>query len=145
MGTIVEQTGAYSTVNVGMVLLAVALLVGSGALVVSGVIGFRRSRKTIERAFALVAIGVGPAILMTIVLAGLEVLPEAALWPLLFFELGSLSLLFWVWMLVDCAVNELTEGNDKLVWVLIILFAHVLGAALYLLVRRPRRLAEVGR
>ena len=47
-------------------------------------------------------------------------------------------------MLMDCALKEPSTGNDKLVWVVIILFAQVLVAALYLLVRRPRRLVEVG-
>lgn len=51
-------------------------------------------------------------------------------------------LLFWMWMLVDCATKESSQGNDKLVWVLIILFANVFGAAAYWLVRRPQRLAE---
>ena len=141
----VEQTGAYTTVNVGMVLLAVALLVASTALVVGSIIGFRKSRASVERRFASVAIVGGAAILSTLLLGVLEVLPETALWPLLFFELGTLSIIFWVWMLVDCAVNEPSEANDKLVWVIIILFTHVLGAVLYLFVRRPRRLAEVGR
>ena len=40
-------------------------------------------------------------------------------------------------------VEEPSIGNDKLVWVVIILFAQVRGAALYLFVRRPRRLAWV--
>ena len=50
--------------------------------------------------------------------------------------------LFWIWMLVDCATNEPSEGNDKLVWTLIVLFANVLGAAAYYLVRRPQRQAK---
>ena len=46
---------------------------------------------------------------------------------------------FWVWMLVDCVNNEPSEGNDKLVWVAIILIAQLLGAAIYYFVRyRPR-------
>jgi hypothetical protein len=36
-------------------------------------------------------------------------------------------------------MNEPSEGTDKIVWILIILFTHVIGAAIYFLVRRPRR------
>ena len=52
-----------------------------------------------------------------------------------------LSFVFWIWMLVDCATKERGEGNDKLIWVLIILFTHIIGAALYFFIRRPARRA----
>lgn len=54
--------------------------------------------------------------------------------------LGLLGTVFWVWMLIDCALHEPSEGNDKLVWILVILFAHFIGALIYFLVRRPSRL-----
>ena len=73
------------------------------------------------------------------------ILPGAAVWSLLLFELGSLSILFWSRMLAGRAVNEAREGDAKIVWVIIVLFTHVFGAGLYLFVRRPRRLAEAGR
>ena len=57
--------------------------------------------------------------------------------------LGVLGTIFWVWMLVDCATKEPDEGNSKLVWTLIIIFTHLIGAALYFFVRRPQRRAEV--
>lgn len=138
-------TESYTTYNLGAILLAATIAALSFFLIISGIIGYRKSKTSLERLFAIVAIVGGAAILSTLGLGVVEVLPEAALWPLLFFELGILSILFWVWMLVDCVIKEPSAGNDKLVWVLIILFTHVLGAALYLLVRRPRRLAEVGR
>ena len=52
---------------------------------------------------------------------------------------------FWIWMLVDCAMNEKNEGNDKIVWIIIILLTHLLGAIIYYLVRRPQRKAELGK
>lgn len=58
--------------------------------------------------------------------------------------LALLAMGFWVWMLIDCATKESTIGNDKLIWVLIILFTHLLGALLYCLIRRPSRKAELG-
>jgi len=53
--------------------------------------------------------------------------------------LGLLGTAFWIWMLIDCALNEPSDGNEKLVWILVILFANLLGALIYFLVRRPRR------
>jgi O-antigen/teichoic acid export membrane protein len=47
--------------------------------------------------------------------------------------------LFWLWMLVDCALHEPSAGNDKLAWVLIIVLTHFLGALLYCWFRRPHR------
>lgn len=51
----------------------------------------------------------------------------------------------WIWMIVDCATNEPSEGNDKVVWVLILIFTHWVGALIYLLVRRPERKKRYGR
>jgi hypothetical protein len=48
-------------------------------------------------------------------------------------------------MLIDCATKEPSEGNDKLVWVIIVLFTHILGAIVYFLVRRPQRIRQYGR
>lgn len=58
-------------------------------------------------------------------------------WPLL--------AILWVWMLIDCLVHEPSEGNDKIVWVLVIIFANWIGALIYLLARRPQRIAKYGR
>ena len=53
--------------------------------------------------------------------------------------------IFWIWMIIDCAVNEPSEGNDKIVWLLVIIFTHFIGAAIYYFVRRPERIRMVGR
>jgi hypothetical protein len=60
------------------------------------------------------------------------------------FIFGVLGSLFWLWMLVDCATRESSQGNDKIVWAIIILLTHWLGAAVYFFVRRPRRMAQLG-
>ena len=50
--------------------------------------------------------------------------------------------LLWVWMLIDCVINE-PSGTNKIVWLLVILLANFIGAVIYFLVRRPaRRRAE---
>ena len=61
------------------------------------------------------------------------------------FLLAVASIVFWIWMLVDCIKNEPSEGNEKIIWVLVIIFTHWLGALLYYLIRRPQRIARYGR
>lgn len=56
---------------------------------------------------------------------------------LLILVFGVLGSIFWLWMLVDCVQHE--QGNDRLVWVLIIVLLHWLGATLYFFIRRPSR------
>ena len=66
-----------------------------------------------------------------------------------FFMLSGLLALaafaFWIWMLIDCAMYEKSEGNDKIIWILIIIFTHFIGALIYFLIRRPQRKKELGR
>ncbi len=52
---------------------------------------------------------------------------------------------FWIWALIDCATKEPNEGNQKVVWILVIVFTHFLGAVLYVLIRRPDRVRQFGR
>ena len=65
---------------------------------------------------------------------------------LLFFILPVvlLAIAFWIWMLVDCATKESSQGNDKVIWILVIIFTHWLGALIYFLVRRPERKRQLG-
>ena len=46
---------------------------------------------------------------------------------------------FWLWMLVDCLTRKRVAGNEKLVWVVVLLFSHVVGAVLYFVLVRTRR------
>jgi len=59
---------------------------------------------------------------------------------LFIFSIGILGTLFWIWMIIDCAQKESSEGNDKIVWILIIIFTHLLGALIYFFARKlPRQ------
>ena len=49
--------------------------------------------------------------------------------------------IFWIWAILDCARHESANNNDKIVWILIILLLHWVGALLYTLVRRPQRMS----
>ena len=61
-----------------------------------------------------------------------------------FVLISILSTILWIWMLIECATKESSEGNDKIVWIIVIVLAGSLGALIYLLVRRPRRIVEHG-
>jgi hypothetical protein len=62
---------------------------------------------------------------------------------LLLAAFGLGGFLFWLWMLIDCATKESSEGNTKIVWIIIIIFANLVGAVVYWFVRRPQRYAEL--
>ena len=53
--------------------------------------------------------------------------------------ISLVGLIIWVWALVDAIGNASLSGNEKLIWVLVIIFLNVLGAILYLLIGRGRR------
>jgi hypothetical protein len=64
---------------------------------------------------------------------------------LIVFGIGVLGTAFWIWMLIDCVMKEPSEGNERLVLVVIVVFTHIIGAAIYFFVRRPKRIAQLGR
>lgn len=55
--------------------------------------------------------------------------------------LGLLGSIFWIWMLAEVTTKESERGNTKIIWTGVIVFTHLVGAALYFLVRRPKRRA----
>ena len=52
---------------------------------------------------------------------------------------------FWIWMIIDCANNEPSEGNDKVIWILVVVLTGIIGAAIYYFARRPERMSKFGR
>ncbi|MFY9556428.1 MAG: PLD nuclease N-terminal domain-containing protein [Blastocatellia bacterium] len=62
---------------------------------------------------------------------------------LLILVIGFLGVALWLWMIIDCATNE-PASTDKIVWILVILIGGCLGAFVYLLVRRPKRIEQIG-
>ena len=63
---------------------------------------------------------------------------------LMMLALSAASFAIWIWMLIDCITKEPSEGNDKLIWILVIVFTGVIGAAIYYFVRRPERIQNFG-
>ena len=64
---------------------------------------------------------------------------------MLYVVLSLAGTLFWIWMIVDCATKEPSEGNTKIVWILIIVLTHWIGALVYFIFRRSKRIQEFGR
>ncbi|HUO09557.1 MAG TPA: PLD nuclease N-terminal domain-containing protein [Phycisphaerae bacterium] len=52
--------------------------------------------------------------------------------------------IFWIMMIIEIVQREPSEGNDKIIWLLVVIFLHWLGALIYFLVRRPERIRKYG-
>ena len=44
---------------------------------------------------------------------------------------------FWIWALVDCCTRDFKD-NDKIIWILVLVFTNWIGAIIYFLVGRPQ-------
>lgn len=55
--------------------------------------------------------------------------------------LGIAGLALWVWALIDAIQNPSLDPTMRVVWILVIIFTNWLGALIYLLAGRSRRLA----
>jgi len=69
----------------------------------------------------------------------------AGIFFLMFFAIGIGGTILWIWMIVDCAMNEPSQGSEKIIWILVIVFAHFIGALIYLIARRPERIRLCGK
>ena len=45
--------------------------------------------------------------------------------------LGVLAFIFWIWMLVDCIQRKFKNDTEKIIWVLVIILVHWIGALIY--------------
>ncbi|MCX5672829.1 MAG: PLD nuclease N-terminal domain-containing protein [Planctomycetota bacterium] len=48
------------------------------------------------------------------------------------------ALAFWIWMLIDAISRTPSEGNTKLIWILVIVLTGIIGALIYFFVQRPK-------
>lgn len=56
-----------------------------------------------------------------------------------FLLFGLFAFAFWLWNIIDCLKHETSEGNQKLIWILIMFFLSWIGAVIHFFFRRPRR------
>ncbi|MFW6056502.1 MAG: PLDc N-terminal domain-containing protein [Chloroflexota bacterium] len=142
---VVERREAAMPGYLGILILILLFLPGV-VLLALGVMGLRRSVDTMRKVLSVIALLVGAALTVVLVVALVADMPP---WNwLLGIAAGGLWLAafaFWVMVLADCLLNEKGEGNERIVWTIVIIFTLIVGAALYYFLRRPRRVAEVGR
>jgi hypothetical protein len=61
------------------------------------------------------------------------------------FSVVIASFVFWIMMLIEVCTKEPSENNnDKVIWLLVVIFAHGIGALLYYFIRRPERKKKYG-
>ncbi len=63
---------------------------------------------------------------------------------LLILVFGVGGTILWITMLIECGTKEPPGGNARIAWFLVILLTHFVGAAVYRLYRRPRRMIREG-
>jgi hypothetical protein len=51
---------------------------------------------------------------------------------------GLACFAFWIWMLIHAITNKGLTNTERIIWVLVVLFLHVLGALIYFFVGRPK-------
>lgn len=65
----------------------------------------------------------------------------AILFYVFFIALALTMAGLWIWMIIDVATRE-PEGNDRLIWLLVVLLAGGIGALIYFFARKlPRERA----
>ena len=52
-----------------------------------------------------------------------------------------LSVVVWIWALIDAATNPALDGTAKIIWLLVIFFTEIIGAIAYFVLRPSRRIA----
>jgi hypothetical protein len=63
--------------------------------------------------------------------------------PLIMFAMTVVSLAFWIFGLVHLLRNRSIEGNDRIVWLLVVILLNALGAVLYFFVAPQPFLANL--
>jgi hypothetical protein len=63
----------------------------------------------------------------------------------LFVLLGLGFFVLWILVIVDIATKETDAENQKVIWLIIVVFTGFIGELIYLLVRRPQRVKQLGR
>jgi len=124
--------------------LPLVLMIAVGIVpIVLGAMWFRRAEGLMLRSLSILVIVIGAAFLIIIAVAiGMHREPWTPLLVLLIAGVVLAAFIFWVSALADCLLNEPNDGWSKLVWTLAIILTFVIGAAIYHLGRRPRRIQQ---
>ncbi len=61
------------------------------------------------------------------------------IWIIFFIALNIAGTIFWIYVFIDCTTQEI--GQDKLMWIVILLLTYWVGSLAYYFYQRPKRLA----
>ncbi len=129
---------------IGVIILVIILLIAL-AVAAAGIIFCRRRPEWYFKALGIIGFLLGIIAFLTIVIG---VLTSNDPFKVIFVQIGvavGLAIsLFWVAMLIEAALYE-KKDNERLLWVIIIIFTNLIGALIYLLARRPQRISETGK
>ena len=64
-----------------------------------------------------------------VTLAGIAITAMALI--LIFIVLAIASFIFWILMIIDCAKRNFKNPNERVVWIIVLVLLHVLGATIY--------------
>ena len=53
------------------------------------------------------------------------------IFTMVMFALAVLLIVFWIWMIIDCAQRKFKQENDKIIWILVIVLLGLIGALVY--------------
>ncbi|MBX6379412.1 PLDc N-terminal domain-containing protein [Thermoflavifilum aggregans] len=54
---------------------------------------------------------------------------------------GLLTLILWIWALVDIIRSRFESDTTKIIWIVVVILLPVLGSILYLIIGRNQRVA----
>ena len=74
----------------------------------------------------------------------MEILGFAGAAAIVIMLLIALSVIVWIWALVDAATNPALEGTQKIIWLLVIFFTEIIGAIAYFVLRPSRTAVGTG-
>ena len=140
---VVETVSGPASNSTDFLLVAVVSLffLTSAAFIVGGVVGYTRASASAVKVIAISTAVFGLELVVTGALGTFEAVGQDTFASLVTAEAALLAAVIWLSTLTDCAIEEPDSGNNKIAWVLIIVLTNVVGAGLYLFVRRPRRIA----
>jgi len=49
------------------------------------------------------------------------------------------ALVFWILMLVDCIKRKFKDDNERIIWVLVIIFTQLIGALIYYFIVKNKK------
>jgi len=65
-------------------------------------------------------------------MSGLLIAPILfAFFVLIGIALGIFIFVFWLLMLIDCLKRKFKSDGEKIAWILVLIFVHIIGAIIY--------------